>query len=605
MFNMKINKIIFFFLLPLILHCNKAIDIKKNENNIIQQINKKKLINNKKNNNKITKISYIDNINKDKLTNEQKIIVNEIVNDIKKIDINNNVVNNKQLRLQRCYELINKINDYQEKAKEKIFNNVLLTYKKIIIRKQTHINYLYQSFTKQLLMMMINLFFIYKIIINAYYLSCAAKENRTYAKISKPFLSDSAKNNIVLEEKKKDQKLNIKQLLTFLKNNKIEVENDIDEIKEIINIGQKDDQEEEKKNEIIDLHQFMVTSILRLIANPLKGYCNNTIYYFQFFYHCCFYCLLHYLFDFLFNNYNARLLNTIIIFLYRHRQKKIANYYFVDVKNINYFFSYYHDFYLFDNDETYGYIPSLFDGTSNWFLSFNEIIYFVLFVMTAIPYCYYFAESYFLIKSYTKTITFVNNDQLFFTSQVMYEQISSIIKKNHQQKITLTNLKAMSINYFFYLLCFLIKDQYLTNEKITDEEKIVKNILINQYFLLKKYLWVLIIAIHYLILFLQYYCCCFSCLFFSVRYRLFDSIYAVMFFFGIALSWLLIFIFTNIEWHYRKDLKEYFKEVEKEDYHFKLTLKEMSETFNYLGFENNNNKFAHYYAAVKNYQKFN
>ena len=84
---------------------------------------------------------------------EQEKIIHEIKSKINNIDVDNNVINNEQKRLQSCQTLINEINAYQNNQE---LYQLLLPLQKTLIIKQKLIRHYHQSLSNKIITIIIN-----------------------------------------------------------------------------------------------------------------------------------------------------------------------------------------------------------------------------------------------------------------------------------------------------------------------------------------------------------------------------------------------------------------------------------------------------------------
>ena len=394
---------------------------KKNEKKPLKHKKRKKTIKHQKNiNNQKKKKINIDN--------ETTLIIDEIKKEIDHLDISNNVINNEQKRLQHCQVLIKKINAYQDKD----VYQLLLPLQKTLIKKAKVIKKEKPLFINKLIMIIIDFWFGYQIIMNTYYLY----ENKQYQK----------KIENCFQTKNKKEKNQLSKTL----------------YKKII---------KDLKDETNNLYQFMSLATLRMstIINKI-----TVIYYFRFFYYLCFYSLINITFNHFFSNDNKRLFNTIKYFFFHQKEKKKLNHYFFIIQKKKAHFCYHHLLLTSDDQQLYYYVPLLFDGTSNYFLNICHLFYCFFFLISLFPYAYYFGLNNNCIINFTNDIINNNDNDNNNKRQLPPKTLSINVvlwKMIACDKIIHFNLFRSSYSYhynancFWQIICFLIKDQYLNNDE--------------------------------------------------------------------------------------------------------------------------------------------
>ena len=469
-----------------------------------------------------------DNTNTALLFDQQ--MIDDIKDRIDHIDVENNIINKEQIRLIRCQKLIDQINAFQ---KEKTFYQwLLLPLQKTLVIKQKLIKHYHQSLIGQIIMIIINLYFGYKLFMSFKLLlekndfetkevkiddieKEEIKENKEIINENKEVIKENKEEKKILskeefadyfdykgnfsvflddEYNKYLDSLNENKNSSLTNNNKTinnHKENNIEETKTI----------KKKKNNTLlikDDWQLLTLAILKklkLVSNKENKEENyfRCYQYYQFYQTCCFCYFINYFLNNLFNNDNERLFNTInYFFRYRYISQKTLNHYlFVDEKQVGSFL-YDHSMYLLHNQQRYYYVPLLFDNVRNYFNHFFKIVYIFLVVLFFIPYGYYFYGNYQAISYYVVRLMY--DDDL-----LLHEIINNLLKEEMAINYNLTFFSTFNFlkNNFFYYLCYLFVNKKKINGRFADTEKqtIAKTILRYGIFFIRKEFIILIFII--------------------------------------------------------------------------------------------------------------
>ena len=427
---------------------------------------------NKKNNinviKKIIKIKKKKKIISDQTVNEQETIIDEINNALNYIDVNNNIINTEAIRYQRCQTLINKINNYQNN--QELYQLLLPLQKKIII-KQKLIKHYHQSIFGKIIIIVVNffftgkIFFLFYIMITSFLKSILPQNNPSH--LYNWYFHYNENNLIAIDY----------DYFNY------EMKNDDDDYFNYETKNNDDDyfNYETKNND--DQIKISITNIYFLIMKKkyqvLLGENKTIDLYFhekdgrkifllyQLSYACCLFFFINYILNCLFNNDNERLYNHFNLFIhrYRYQKKTIAQLLFIDEKQIDHFL-YDRSRLLFFNNQNYYYVPTLFDGTSNYFLNVFKLVSICFLFFFFIPYyCYAVKNFFFVQKAVDKIFAYQTNAE----GKIVY--ISLLIKDliNNLFETLSSSLYTIKFNNwsFFSLL-------------------INKLIIFNSYFLIRK-----------------------------------------------------------------------------------------------------------------------